>query len=695
MSKDEDILSLARERFKRCVEHEAENRRKQRDDIRFAAASPDDPWQWPEVSRKAREADARPTLTINKLPLHINQVSNDVRQNPPSIRFRAASEQASSEVAEILNGIARHIESISDADIAYTTASHNQITHGVGYWRLLTDYVSEQSFDQDIFIRRIKDPFKVWIDPDCEDPCGSDAQFAFIEEELDEKEFESQYPDADAINWDFESYGDWFTSDKKVRVAEYFTLERKEQTLYMFANGSTAYEGEKTPAGVMMGEVPIKTRKARRTYVCWRKISGHQVLEKREYPYQYIPVVRLIGNEWIVDGAPIYSGIVRNAKDAQRMYNISASSIAERVMLSPKAPWAGPAEAFEGYESFWDTANTANHSRLPYNHLDSSGQPLPAPSRVSPATVEPGLQQILLQSADDIKATTGQFDASLGQKSNETSGKAILARQREGDTATFHFIDNLSRAVRHTGRIILSMFPTVYDQERVMRIVGEDGSEEFAKLDPNMPQPYLEGDDKQGIERAFNPMVGIYDVVSSSGPSFTTRRVEAVQAMTEMTQANPTLWNVIGDQLVRNMDWPGADEMADRLKMVLVPEVRQSEESDLPPEVMQQMQQMSQQIEQMGQALEQASREAQDAQHKLQIDEWKAQIEAYKAETERMQAMAPALTPDQVQLIVAQTVEQLTTSPDISPPDQPGLEPQQMYEEPAQAGFFTPEQTAQ
>lgn len=694
--KDEDILSLARERFKRCVEHDADNRNKQRDDIRFAAASPDDPWQWPDASKKAREADARPCLTVNKLPLHINQVVNDLRQNPPSIRYRAASEQASAEVAEILNGIARHIEAISDADVAYTTAAQNQVTHGVAYWRLLTDYVSESSFDQDIFIRRIKDPFKVWMDPDAEDPCGSDAQFVFIEESMDEKEFEQQYPNADAINWDFETQGDWFTSDKKVRVAEYFTLERKDAKLLMFANGATAFEGDAMPAGVFAGELPIKVRTAKRTYVCWRKITGQQILEKREFTYQYIPVVRVIGNEWIVDGHPVYSGIVRNAKDAQRMYNISASSIAERMMMAPKAPWAGPAEAFQGYEAFWDTANTANHSRLPYNHLDSQGNPLPPPTRISPATVENGMQQVLLQAADDIKATTGQYDASLGQKSNETSGRAIMARQREGDTATFHYIDNIARAVRHTGRIILSMFPTVYDAERVMRIVGEDGTEEFAKLNPQMPQPYDEGDEKAGIMRAFNPNVGVYDVVSTSGPSFTTRRVEAVQAMTEMTQANPSLWQVIGDQLVRNMDWPGADEMADRLKKVLVPEVRDMEGSEIPPEVSSQMQQMMQQIEQLSMALEDAAKKAEDQSAKTQIDAWKAEIEAYKAETERMQALAPAMTPEQVQVIVAQTVQQLMTPQDVGaqmPPDPVMVEP--MQTEPASAGFLLPEQSAQ
>jgi hypothetical protein len=679
MADKDDVLTLARERFKRCVEHTAENRRKQRDDIRFAAASPDDPWQWPEKARKDRETSQRPCLTINKLPQHMGQVTNDIRQNRPSIRYRAASSDADAETAEILNGIARHIEAISDADVAYDTAAQNVVAHGEGYWRLLTDYVSETSFDQDIFIRRIKDPFKVYMDPDCEDPCGSDAQFCFIEESLDEDEFKAQYPKADPIDWDFETYEDWFTHDRKIRVAEYWTLERKEALLGMFANGATSFQGDPLPPGVMPGEVPIKTRKVHRTYVCWRKIAGNQELDKREYKFQYIPIVRVIGNEWIVDGKMVVSGLVRNTKDASRMYNVAASAITERVMLSPKAPWAGPAEAFDGFESYWDTANTANHSRLPYNHLDEQGNPLPPPQRVAPATVEPGLQQILLQAADDIKATSGQFDASLGAKSNETSGKAILARQREGDTATFHYADNIARGVRHTGRIILSMIPTVYDQPRVMRIIGEDGSEEFARLDPQMPRAYQDKDDAQAIERAFNPLVGVYDVVASAGPSFTTRRIEAVQAMTEMTQANPSLWNVIGDHLVRNMDWPGADEMAKRLKAVLLPQVLQAEEGndEIPPQAQAVMQQMQQQIQELSSALEEAAKAAENTQQKAQIDAWKAEIEKYKAETERMQVLAPAVGPEQVQAIVLQTVQEILNTQAV-----PMGEPMELAPEP-------------
>ena len=674
----DDVLALARERFQRCVEFESENREKQRDDIRFANASPDDPWQWDEKARKAREDAGRPCLTINKIPQHKLQVTNDIRQNRPSIKFRAANDQAAPEVAEILTGLTRHIEANSDADIAYDTSADHELTHGLGYIRVLTDFVSDTSFDQDIFIRRVRDWEKVYLDPDCEDPAGADAEFAFVEDCISEQEFKDDYPDAEAVDWSFDSqtYGDWF-SGQKVRVAEYFAIERKDAELLLWANGATSFKGDPMPAGVVMGEVPIKSRTLKRRYLCWRKITGKEVLEKREYTWKYIPIARVLGNEALVDGKHIVSGLVRNAKDAQRMYNVAQSAITERIMLAPKAPWAAPVAAIEGYEDKWETANSANHSYLPYNHADDQGDPIPPPTRVQPATVEPGLQQVLMGAADDIKATTGQYDASLGQRSNETSGKAIMARQREGDNATFHYVDNLARAVRHVGRIILDMIPTVYDAPRVARLLGEDSAESFAYVDPGLPQPYGEMKDDQGnIRRIFNPNVGQYDVMVTTGPSFTTRRMEAFEAMSQMTQANPQLWQVIGDQLVRSMDWPGADDMAERLKLTLLPQVQQmlgeqGEETQIPPQVQAQIEQMGMQIEQMGQALQQASSEADKTRNesaKLMLEGEKVEVERYRAETERMQAIAPAVTPEQVQAIVMQTVREILTS---QPPHQP------------------------
>jgi len=633
-SKDETVLATAKERFEQAIGRESHNRERQKEDIRFAAASPDDPWQWDEKTIQDRKLSMRPMLTINKMPQHIRQVTNDIRQNRPSIRYRPADDKADPEVADILMGLVRHIEAHSDADIAYDTAAEHQVTSGLGYIRVMADYVNDDSFDQDIFIKRVKNPFRVHMDPDIQDPAGSDAKWCFIDEDLTEDEFKAQYPDADPIDWKFADDASWFSSDKKVRVAEYFEIVEKETTLCLYANGMSSFKDEPMPEGTYKGEKPIKERKTVKKTCVWRKLNGQQILEGgeagKEFPSKYIPVARVVGNEWEVEGKIYISGIVRNAKDSQRMYNVAQTAIVERVMLSPKTPWTAPVEAVEGYEKQWQTANSANHSYLPYNHVDSEGNPIPAPTRVQAAQVETGLNQIAMGASDDIKAETGQYDASLGQKSNETSGRAILARQREGDNATYHYVDNLGRAIRHIGRVILDMIPKIYDTQRVARILGEDGDVANAIVDPEAPEAFQEVKDEQGeIKRIFNPNIGFYDVYTTSGPSFTTRRIEAVEAMTQMTQANPQLWQVIGDQLVKNMDWPGAEEMAERLKATLLPQIQQTLDKDKEQQVPPQVQQAMTQLQQHAQALEQAGQEIQqqltETQQQLQMAELKAQ----------------------------------------------------------------------
>ncbi|WP_298205762.1 portal protein [Acidovorax sp.] len=721
MTKDE-ILSTAKERFERSLERSAHNREKMREDIRFAAATPDDPWHWSKDDQTARKG--RPMLTINKMPQHIRQVTNDIRQNRPSIRFRPADDKADPEVAEILMGLVRHIEANSDADIAYDTASEHQVVHGLGYIRVLSDYISETSFDQDIFIGRVKDPFKVYDDPDAQDPAGADRKWLFIEETLKEADFKAQYPDAEPIDWSHVSDAGWFSGDKDVRVVEYFEVVEKSATLLLWANGATSYKGDPMPDGVFMGEQPIKTRKATKCSVVWRKLNGQQVLEEKEFPSKFIPFARVVGNEWEVDGKNYMFGLVRNAKDSQRMYNVAQSAIVERVLQAPKAPWAAPAEAVEGYEKIWQTANTDNHSYLPYNHVDEGGNPIPPPQRTSPTMVEAGLNQIAMGAADDIKSETGQYDASLGQKSNETSGRAIMARQREGDTATYHYVDNLARAVRHIGRIVLDMIPKVLDTKRIARIIGEDDEQQNATLDPNNPEALTEYDDDQGaMQRIFNPTIGTYDVYTTTGPSFTTRRVEAVEAMTAMTQANPQLWQVIGDLLVKNMDWPGADDMSKRLKLTLLPQVQaevskeDGGEPEVPPQIKQAMDQMQQQIEQMGEALGKAGdhvdkleADHEAAEHANRIAEQGREVDRFKAETERLKLVLPYLKPESVAAIAESVGLQAQTTPDIAtaaddmddmgqmepqaqPTDQPPdpMHEPQATEQPADAGFFTPE----
>lgn len=640
---DEDILATAKDRFVYAIEREAHNKTRQKEDIRFAASSPDDPWQWETKTLQSRQLHDRPVLTINKLPLHIRQVTNDIRQNRPQVRFRPADDKSDPEVADILNGVVRHIEAHSSADMAYDSCVLNQVTHGEGYIRVLADFVSDESFDQDIFIRRVDDPFRVHLDPDRLDPVGSDAKWGFIDDDVSEDEFKKQYPDAEPIDWKFATDLTWFPGDKRIRLVEYFEVEETEKKLLLWANGSTSFEGDDMPQGVYKGEKPIKERMSTKCKVIWRKLGGAQVLDTKEFPSKYIPIIRAVGNEWKVDGKTYISGIVRNAKDSQRMYNVAQSAIVERVLLAPKAPWTASVEAIKGYEAIWQTANTEPHSFLPHNHVDEAGNAIPAPSRTQPATVEPGLSQIAMGASDDIKAETGQFDASLGQKSNETSGKAIMARQREGDTATFHFVDNFGQSVRHLGVIILDMIPRVLDTRRVAKILGEDGDMATAVLDPELPQAMVESrDDKGAIQRIFNPSVGFYDVYVTTGPSYTTRRVEAAEAMTQMVQGNPELWGVIGDQIVKSMDWPGAEDMAERLKLTLIPPVQEmlgkdEGEPEIPPQIKGAMDQMQGQVQQLDQALQGAMGDLEKAESEkraLELKVQQAESKAVKAETE-------------------------------------------------------------
>lgn len=671
--KKETVLATAKERFQYALGRESENRERMKEDIRFAAASPDDPWQWDELTRKERKGN-RPMLTINKLPQHIRQVTNDIRQNRPSIKFRPADDKADVETAEILMGLVRHIEAHSDADIAYDTAAENEVTCGLGYIRVIADYISDESFDQDIYIKRVKNPFRIHMDPDISDPAGSDAKWCFIDEDLTEDEFKAQFPEANPIDWQYANDQEWFPGDKKVRVVEYFEIVEKKKTLCLWANGEVSYKDEPRPEGVLEAEVPIKERSVMKCECRWRKLNGQQILEGGDdgkvFPSRYIPVARVVGNEYEVDGKTYISGIVRNAKDSQRMYNIAQTAIAERVLQAPKSPWVAPAEAIEGYEKAWQTANTANHSFLPYNHKDEAGEPIPAPNRTTPATVEPGLNQIAMSASDDIKAETGQYDASLGQKSNETSGKAILARQREGDNATFHYVDNLARAVRHIGRIILDMIPAIYDTRRVARILGEDGEAANAILDPNQPEPFVEiRDENNEIKRIFNPNVGLYDVYTTTGPSYSTRRVEAAESMTAIAQGNPQMWQMAGDLMVKSMDWPGAEELAKRMRLMLPPQIQAEiskeeggpdQQPQIPPDMQQRMMQVAEQMEQMGNDLQQTNQKLQDETFKRM----KAEIDADKANAllaiekakDSAEAAAPGFDGGQIQDMVNQAV---------------------------------------
>lgn len=585
--KDKKFLEKARNRRKQAIEATQANRTIQLDDIKFAAASPDNGWQWPEKIRQSRLNDpngARPVLTINKLPQHIKLVTNEQRQNRPSVKVLPVDDKGDPEVAEVLNGIIRHIEVNSDADIAYDTACENQVIHGEGFFRVITDYCDPESFEQDIFIKRVRNSFSVDIDPNIQDPSGADAEWCFVSDYLEEDDFNRQYPKAQAVSWEEVSRGDdfegWFDNEnKKIRIAEYFWFKDEEKTIYLWANGMVSLDGDDLPEGVIVGEKPTKERKTTLRKVMWTKMSGLEVLEQSEWAGKYIPVIRVVGNEYEIDGKITVSGIVRNGKDAQRMVNYWTSQEAEMLALAPKAPFIGATGQFEGHEAKWKQANTVNYAYLEYEPVDINGQALPPPQRVVPPMAPMGIINAKEGAGADLQATLGQYNPSLGADASEKSGKAIIARQHQADVGTFHYIDNLSRAIRHCGRILVDLIPKIYDTDRVARILGEDSTPDSVRINPEMPDAVTEQQDENGaVQKIYNPSIGKYDVVCTTGPSYTTKRQEAAEAMSQVLQGNPGLWQVAGDLFVKNLDWPGAEELAERLKKMVPPNLLKPEE---------------------------------------------------------------------------------------------------------------------
>jgi hypothetical protein len=705
-----DTLDEMRSRYTMAIAAYSDSREDELDDLRFMAGSPDNQWQWPADVLATRGAvqgqtiNARPCLTINKLPQHVRQVTNEQRQNRPSGKVIPADDKADVEVAAIYDGMVRHIEYMSDADVAYDTACENQVTYGEGYIRVLTEYCDEDSFDQDLRIGRVRNSFSVYMDPMSQDPTGADAEWCFITQDITKAEYERDYPDAAPLSSILASgVGDqylsqWLTEDT-LRIAEYFYYKHEEATLNLYPGNQSFFD--KSPEDKQMKEMglkPIKSRRVDRKKVMWMKTNGFESLEEREWAGKWIPVVRVIGNEFEVEGQIYISGLVRNAKDAQRMYNYWTSQEAEMLALAPKAPFIGYGGQFEGYEMQWKTANTTNWPYLEVNPdvTDGMGAVLPLPQRAAPPLPQTGLIQAKMGASDDIKSTTGQYDSSLGATSNERSGRAILAREKQGDTGTYHYVDNLARAIRHITRQLVDMIPKIYDTERIARIVGLDGEVDMVKINPQQPNPVNEIRDMNTgivIEKIYNPGVGRYDVVVTTGPSYMTKRQEAMDAMSQILQGNPQLWSVAGDLFVKNMDWPGSEELAARLAKTIDPKLL--EDGDKDPALQaaeQQMQAMGAELDQMAQMMQnfQKSVEVQDLERK----NFEAEIKAYQAETQRISAVSAGMTAEQIQDIVMGTIaaaldtgdlvgqelqrEPIEIPPEALAPMQPEMPPEMM-----------------
>jgi hypothetical protein len=637
--KDDDYIAEVKRKYQLAIDAEAENRMMWLEDMRFAHVPGS---QWPNELRRSREdpTSPRPCIEINVMAQHVYQVVNDIRQNRPQVKVRPTAMDASNDVAEVYDGIIRHIDSCSDGDTATDTAANHAVSGGWGFFRIVTDYIDEESGEQEIYVKTVFNPLSATFDAASMCPVGSDAQCAFVVEDMPRKTFDAQYG-KDAGQWEGnnDGYADWVTKET-VRVCEYFERATREQNILILMDGSEMeesayweqYQGDAARPPI------IANRTERENYVKWAKLTAFKVLEDGEFPSQYIPLIRVPGLIVDIDGKRYFKGLVRDAKDPQRVFNYQWSTFIETVALQPKVPFIGAEGQFDGHEAEWNQAHTSNLPYLEYKSTDSEGNQAGAPQRSQLQMAPQGVMQGLAMANDAIKMVTGQYDASLGQRSNETSGKAILARQHEGDVATYHFIDGLQMAIRHKGRILIDMIPRVYDTKRVMRILGEDGDTEEVRLDPDQPQAAQETQLMNGeISKIYNLNVGKYDVVATVGPSFSTKRQEAVDAMAQIMQGNPNIFPLIGDIWVRNQDWPGSDEISDRLKTMLPPQIKDSEkqgQQKIPPQALQQMQQMQQQMQQMGQAMQQMQQALKDAEAGNQAKIQTAQIDAEQRKQE-------------------------------------------------------------
>ncbi|HEY2538209.1 MAG TPA: portal protein [Stellaceae bacterium] len=656
---DDDILFEARERFRRCMDWEGEFRSQYSDDTKFVNGDSDNHWQWP-ASMYADRGD-KPSLTVNKTRQHCLQIINDAKQNKPQIRINPVSDEATKASADVYEGVIRHIEYMSNASVAYDTATTHQVHGGIGWWRVGIEYESDKTMEMGCRIQRVRDALSVYLDPDIQEADGSDARFAFVVDDVPRDEFESKYPEyRDRIPQGATTgpviEGGWLDDDH-VRVAEYYRVVEDEDVLHLLQDGSTIRESDLSEDRTFgdLDRMSLRRRSIREKVLQWVKIVGGQIVDRQVEIGTYIPLVRVIGEEEVIEGRLERKGHVRALKDPQRIYNYWASSAVEQVALQSKSPYIAAAESIESFQGYWDTANTENHSVLPYNARDDQGGQLPPPQRQEPPQMAQAYVQGMQAAQQDLMFASGQYQPTMGQRDqqSESSGKALALRQRQGDTATYHYIDNLAIAIRFTGRILLDLIPKIYDTPRIMRILAPDGTVDRVQLDPRtpqalmtMPQPNPNQAQNAGgitpptpqqalaasVVRIFNPSVGKYEVQADVGPAYATRRQQAFDAFTQIIATAPSIMNVAGDLLMKAADFPMAEELAERLQRLVPPQALG--QGPTPQE-----QQMQQQLQGLQAHIALLSEQLAVEKMKGQAKNERTDIDAYEAVTKRMGAL--------------------------------------------------------
>ena len=600
-------IDEAKKFLRQSADWDSNNRSEALEDLNFSGGS-----QWPVEIQNSRTLEARPCLTINKLDAAIRQICNQQRQQRPRIKVHGMNSQSDEKIAEVLTGICRHIENQSDADQAYDHAFEYAVRMGWGYLRIETDYMRDDSFDQEIYIRPIRNPFTVYYDPNSVFPDGSDAEKVMVTEVIPKDVFRNMYPNAPEDSLHARGTGDmdseWIMKED-IRIAEYFYIDREHTNLLKLSDNSEMYEDDVSKEELdELGLTIIDRRETVRKRIKWIKLTANTILEEGIWPGKYIPIVPVYGNQLIIENKHKKYGITRMSKDSQRMYNFWVTSITESVALAPKPKWLIAEGQDEGHEAEWAQANIKATAVLRYKQTDIDGRPAQTPVRIQPEAPPTGVIAALSQIDMDLKSVLGVFDPNQ-QPTGNISGKALNGQQQQIDLTNYNFYDNLTRSIRMVGKIILDLVPHIYDTQRVMRIIGDDGKPEMITINER----------NAAGEVVNNVTVGEYDVVMDTGPGYNSKRAEAVDSMMPLFQKDPNLMQVAGDLFIRNMDFPGADVIADRLAS-MNPLAKIDDKSDIPPRAQMMIAQAQQQVKQMQQQMQ-----------AMQLDmKYKGSIEQFK-----------------------------------------------------------------
>lgn len=593
MSICDDAIAYMRE----SNDADAQNRQEGLEDLRFSLGD-----MWDVTILNQRHLEHRPHFTINEIDAFVRQISNQIRQQRPRGKAHGINTSSDAKTAQVITGIVRHIEELSDADNAYDIAVEFAIRMGWGYYRLTGEYGKDDTFDQDICVRPIYNPFSVSFDPYSHAPDGSDQTRCLVSDFIRKEVFRQLYPDADEQNFTYRSVGDhvgeWLDKDS-IRVAEYFEIDRERRKLVHLTDDSAWWDDE-VPDSELLKKAGISVKGDRiswRKKIRWYKITALQVLEERTLPGRFIPIVPVYGGMIQMDGKIRRFGIVRQAKDPQRMLNYWQTAITEMVALAAKAKWVGAAAAFDGFEREWEQANVVAYPMLKFNHMDEAGNPIPEPTRQAPEPPPQGAMAAAQIAHENLQRVLGMFDPATRPSNANVSGRALNAEQQQSDMSNFHMYDNLTRSMKHGYRIMLDWIPAYYGKKRILRIIGED----------RKPQLVTLNDWDQVAQKIKNDMtIGTYDIVMETGPGYNSKRQEAVESMAPLLAGpNNPLMQVAGDLFFRNMDFPGADIIADRLAAAN-PLAQIDDKSDIPPRIQILIKQLKKQIQEQGQQLQSA-----------------------------------------------------------------------------------------